>query len=164
MKQRGVTLIQMLSALAVAVLLTQLGVPAYARMTEDLHRAAAARDLAQTLRSARSHALLHGQNVLVHGVDSDWGKGWRVVLELNQQVLREQHLSRPLRIMANIGNQIRFSGLGVPMNKNNGMLFGRLEICEKTAATSLQRVVMASTGRIDLRTGKPEKDSLCAGN
>ena len=163
MKQRGVTLIQMLSALAVAMLLTQLGMPAYARMSDDLHRAAAARDLAQALRSARSHAILQSQPVLVQALDSDWGKGWRVLLEHNQQVLREQRLSRPLRIMANTGNQIRFSGLGVPMNKNNGMLFGRLEICEKTAATSHQRVVMASTGRIDLRTGKPEKGSLCAG-
>jgi len=159
-KQRGVTLIQMLSALAVAVLLTQLGMPAYARMTDDLHRAAAARDLAQALRSARSHALLLGQNVRVQGVESDWGKGWRVLLEHNEQVLREQRLSRPIRIMANTGDQIRFSALGVPLGKRGGTL----ELCEKNAATSFTQVVMASTGRIRLRTGEPEKVSLCAGH
>ncbi|WEK30442.1 MAG: GspH/FimT family pseudopilin [Candidatus Pseudomonas phytovorans] len=163
MKQRGVTLIQMLSALAVAVLLTQLGVPAYARMSDDLHRAAAARDLAQALRSARSHALLQGQNVLVQPLDSDWGKGWRVLLEHNQQVLREQRLSKPMRIMANTGDQVKFSALGVPLGRYNGMLFGRLELCERTAATSLHRVVMASSGRISLRTGEPDNQSLCAG-
>ncbi|MFF7064227.1 GspH/FimT family pseudopilin [Pseudomonas sp. NPDC008258] len=163
MKQRGVTLIQMLSALAVAVLLTQLGVPAYARMSDDLHRAAAARDLAQALRSARSHAILQSQPVLVQALDSDWGKGWRVLLEHNQQLLREQRLSKPMKILANTGDQVKFSASGVPLSKHNGMLSGRLELCEKTAATSLHRVVMASSGRISLRTGKPENRSLCAG-
>ena len=96
MKQRGVTLIQMLSALAVATLLTQIGLPAYARMSDDLQRAAVARDLAQALRSARSHALLQGQPVLVQALDGNWGNGWRVALEHNRQVLREQRLARPL--------------------------------------------------------------------
>lgn len=105
MRQRGVTLIQMLSALAVAVLLTQLGIPAYARMSDDLHRAAAARDLAQALRSARSHAVLQGQPVVVVALDGNWGNGWRAVLEHNQQVLREHRLSRPMYIAANTGGR-----------------------------------------------------------
>jgi len=162
-KQRGVTLIQMLSALAVAVLLTQLGMPAYAKLSDDLHRAAAARDLAQALRGARSHALLQSRPVLVQALDGNWGYGWRVALEHNQQTLREQRLARPLKIMANTGSQLKFSASGVPLGKGDGMLLGRLEICEKSATTSLHRVVIASSGRISLRTGEPENGSLCAG-
>lgn len=159
MRQRGVTLIQMLSALAMAVLLTQLGIPAYARMSDDLHRAAAARDLAQALRSARSHAVLQGQPVVVVALDGNWGNGWRAVLEHNQQVLREHRLSRPMYIAANTGGQVKFSAQGVPMQPNNAQLSGRLVVCEKT--NSPYHVVLASTGRVALRTGEPNHP-LCA--
>ncbi|AJQ49200.1 hypothetical protein D3C76_1188030 [compost metagenome] len=161
MKQRGVTLIQMLSALAVAVLLTQLGVPAYARMSDDLHRAAAARDLAQALRSARSHAMLQSQPVLVQALDGNWGKGWRVVLEHNQQLLREQRLSRPLKITSNRGEQFKFSALGVPMTLNNSWLGTTLEVCERSSASSRYQVVLASTGRVRL-LAEDRNNTRCA--
>ncbi|GLO15447.1 hypothetical protein PPUJ20028_40320 [Pseudomonas putida] len=161
MKQRGVTLIQMLSALAVAVLLTQLGVPAYARMSDDLHRAAAARDLAQALRSARSHAMLQSQPVLVQALDGNWGKGWRVMLEHNQQVLREQRLARPLKIASNKGEQFKFSAQGVPMNLNNGWLSVTLEVCERSSASSRHQVVMASSGRVNVLT-EDRNNNRCA--
>ncbi|WP_085674082.1 MULTISPECIES: GspH/FimT family pseudopilin [unclassified Pseudomonas] len=157
MRQRGVTLIQMMFALAMTALLTQLGMPAYARLSDDLHRAAAARDLAQALRSARSHAMLQSQPVQVQSLEKDWGKGWRVVLESNQQVLREHRLSRPLRIAANAGEQVRFSALGVPVGKGNNFKSATLAICD-----SQYHVVLASTGRISLRT-EDRKNPLCAG-
>ncbi|MCE7766247.1 type IV pili biogenesis protein FimT [Pseudomonas putida] len=162
MKQRGVTLIQMLSALAVAVLLTQLGVPAYARMSDDLHRAAAARDLAQALRSARSHAMLQSQPVLVQALDGNWGKGWRVMLEHNQQMLREQRLSRPLKITSNRGEQFKFSALGAPMTLGNSWLGATLEVCERSSASSRHQVVLASSGRVTLRT-EDRNNNRCNG-
>ncbi|AXM97765.1 GspH/FimT family pseudopilin [Pseudomonas plecoglossicida] len=162
MKQQGVTLIQMMFALGMAALLTQLGMPAYARLSDDLHRAAAARDLAQALRSARSHALLQGQPVLVQPLENDWGKGWRVLLERNQQVLREQRLSRSLKIVGNTRGDVKFSALGVPLRTGNQWTSATLKICEPTSATSQIQVVLASSGRVDLRTEK-KKDPLCAG-
>ena len=161
MKQRGVTLIQMLSALAIAVLLTQLGMPAYARISDDLHRAAAARDLAQALRSARSHAMLQSQPVLVQALDGNWGNGWRVVLEHNQQLLREQRLSRPLNITSNRGEQFKFSALGVPMTLNNSWLGTTLEVCERSSASSRYQVVLASTGRVRL-LAEDRNNTRCA--
>ena len=157
MKQQGVTLIQMMFALAMAAVLTQLGLPAYARLSENLHKAAVARDLAQTLRSARSHAVLQGQPVLVQSLEKDWGKGWRVMLEHNRQVLREQRLARPVNILANTGGEVRFSALGTPWNGFGG----RLELCENTVRPSHFQVVLASSGRIRLRTDE-RQDSLCA--
>jgi len=160
-KQQGVTLVQIMFVLAVAMLLTQLGMPAYARLSDDLQRAAVARDLAQALRSARSHAMLQGQAVLVQSLDNNWGNGWRVLLEHNQQLLREHRLSRPLHVKANTGSQVKFSALGVPLGRNNNLAGGRLEVCERASATSQHRVVLATSGRISLRTGEPES-SLCA--
>ncbi|MCE0969146.1 GspH/FimT family pseudopilin [Pseudomonas sp. NMI4491_12] len=161
MKQRGVTLIQMLSALAVTVLLTQLGMPAYARMSDDLHRAAAARDLAQALRSARSHAMLQSQPVLVQALDGNWGNGWQVMLEHNRQLLREQRLSRPLKITSNRGERFKFSALGVPMTLNNSWLGTTLEVCERSSASSRYQVVLASSGRVRL-LAEDQNNTRCA--
>ena len=92
MKQQGVTLLQMMSALAVAGLLTQIGVSAYGQLSEQLNQAATARELAQALRDARNQALLRQRAVVVQPMEEDWGKGWRVLLEHNDLLLRE-HLS-----------------------------------------------------------------------
>ena len=157
MKQRGVTLIQMMFAMATAALLIQLGMPAYARLSDDLHRAAAARDLAHALRSARSHAMLQRQPVMVQPLENDWGKGWRVMLESNHQLLREHRLARPLIIASNTGEQVRFSALGVPLGPTNNFTGATLEICG-----SQYHVVLASAGRISLRT-EDRENPLCAG-
>ncbi|BBH44173.1 GspH/FimT family protein [Pseudomonas sp. KU43P] len=157
MKQQGVTLIQMMFTLGLAALLTQLGMPAYAKLSDNLHRSAAARDLAHALRSARSHAMLQSQPVLVQPLENDWGKGWRVMLESNHQLLREHRLARPMKIASNIGEQVRFSALGIPLTYANTFQSGTLEICD-----SHYHVVLAKTGRISLRTGE-RKNPLCAG-
>jgi type IV fimbrial biogenesis protein FimT len=144
-------------ALPVAALLTQLGIPAYANLSADLHRATVARDLAQALRTARSHAVLQSQPVRVQPLENDWGKGWRVLLEHNQQVLREQRLSRPIRIAENTGGQVRFSAVGMPL----GLFGATLEICERSATASRYSVIVSSAGRIRLSVDGTEK-SLCA--
>lgn len=151
----------MMTAMAVAILLTQLGMPAYARLSGDLHRAAAARDLAQTLRSARSHALLQSQPVLVQALDGNWGNGWRVVLEHNQQMVREQRLARPLEITSNRGEQFKFSAQGVPMMPSNSWLGVTLEVCERSSANSRYQVVMASTGRVNV-LAEDRNNTRCA--
>ena len=158
MRQRGVTLIQMMFALAMAALLTQLGMPAYARLSNDLHRAAAARDLAQALRSARSHAMLQSQPVIVRPLENDWGKGWLVQLEHNQQTLREHRLARSMRIIENTNGQVKFSALGMPV----GQFGATLEVCETSPASDKYQVVISSEGRVDLRTVKVA-NPLCAG-
>jgi len=148
----------MMFALAMAALLTQLGMPAYARLSNDLHRAAAARDLAQALRSARSHAMLQSQPVIVRPLENDWGKGWLVQLEHNQQTLREHRLARSMRIIENTNGQVKFSALGMPV----GQFGATLEVCETSPASDKYQVVISSEGRVDLRTVKVA-NPLCAG-
>jgi len=148
----------MMFALALAALLTQLGMPAYARLSDDLQGAAAARDLAQALRSARSHAMLQSRAVLVRPLQSDWGKGWVVQLEHNQQVLREYRLARPLRIVENTRGQVKFSALGMPV----GRFGATLGVCGGYSASSKYQVVISSAGKVDLRTDE-KTDPLCAG-
>ncbi|MDF0729160.1 GspH/FimT family pseudopilin [Pseudomonas entomophila] len=156
MRQQGATLIQMMIALSVVGLLVRLGAPSYASLSEDLHLAAAARDLAQTLRSARSHASLQHAAVRVQPLQEDWGVGWRVLLEHDGQVLREQRLVRRVRIVANLG-EVRFSGLGVPQHRSGAFFGGTLAFCKGLSGLSSQHVVVAPSGRVSLRTGASDQ-------
>jgi len=151
----------MMCALALASLLAQVGLPAYDNLSDDLHQAAAARSLAQTLRSARSHAVLQQQAVKVQTLEGDWGMGWRTLLAHNGQLLHEQRLARRLKVASNVDNEVKFSGLGVPLRGNRGFLGATLEVCPRSEQMSRYWVVLAPSGRIDLRTGT-RKPSRCA--
>ncbi|MDZ3993884.1 GspH/FimT family pseudopilin [Pseudomonas sp. Teo4] len=159
MRQQGATLIQMMCALAIAAVLTQLGMPAYVNMTDDLHRAAAARDLMQGLRSARSHALLQSRVVAIQPLDNDWGAGWRIVLDENQQVLQEHRLARPLRIAASTGREVKFSEVGIPQGRNASLLGITLEVCKRVAQSTPYQVIVATSGRVRLDTNEPTQPS-----
>ncbi|EST16892.1 type II transport GspH family protein [Pseudomonas putida S610] len=162
MKQKGVTLIQTVSALAVLAVLTQLGAPAYVKLSDDVHRAAVTRDLAQTLRSARGHAMLLGEAVRVQALDDAWGNGWRVTLEQDSRVLREHRLRRPLEIAANLGATMTFTPMGLPVNPAGNWLAATFEVCTRSAGTSEHQVVMASSGRV--RVANEIRDNRrCAG-
>lgn len=159
MRQHGVTLIQMMLALGLVGVLTQLAIPAYVNLSDDLHQASVARELAQALRAARSQAMLHQQEVQVVQLQENWGAGWQVMMA--QAVLLERHFERPLRIAAN-ASHIRFSGQGVPRQGNGSFLGATLEVCNRPEGAGPLRVVLAPSGRVSLRTdmaGKP----LCAG-
>ena len=151
----------MMCALALISLLAQVGLPAYANLSHDLHQAAAARYLAQALRSARSHAVLQQQAVQVQALEG-LGSGLAYTLAHNGQLLHEQRLARRLEIASNVDNEVTFSGLGVPLRGNRGFLGATLEICPRTEQTSRYWVVLAPSGRVDLRTGTRDS-SRCAG-
>lgn len=159
MRQQGVTLLQMMSALAVAGLLTQLGVAAYGTLSEELNQAATARELAQALRDARNQALLRQRAVLVQPLEEDWGKGWRVLLEHNGLLLREHRLAKPARIVTSSGRTVRFSGRGAPLGDGFGGI--TLALCQRGGAGGEQRVVLSPSGRVRLLSGESRR---CAGD
>ncbi|TLP59972.1 type IV pili biogenesis protein FimT [Pseudomonas mosselii] len=158
MRQQGVTLIQMMFALGVAGLLTQLSVTAYKAMSDDLHQANVARSLALALREARNQATLRHQATLVRPLRGDWGQGWRISLEDGEQLLREYRPARPVRIIASSRRVVRFSARGAPLGAGFGAV--TLFICERNPPLSQHRVVLSSSGRVSLRS---TQTNGCAG-
>ncbi|MDZ5603276.1 GspH/FimT family protein [Pseudomonas sp. RP23018S] len=159
MKQHGATLIQVLLALALVGVLTQLGVPAYTGIRTDLHLAATARELAQALRYARNQAVLLEQPVQVRAINQDWSHGWHVLGE--EQLLREHRPGQPLKIVSNGGSQVTFSALGVPLGRGAALYAATLHVCPQGQAVSAHQVVIASRGRISLRT-QAQPEPRCA--
>lgn len=161
MKQQGATLIQMMLALALVGVLTQLAAPAYTAIRHDLHLDSAARELAQALRYARNHAALLGQSVQVTALEGDWSNGWQIGLATPQQVLRERRLTGGLKIVSNGGTRVTFSALGVPLGPGASLYAATLSVCQQRRAIRAHQVVIASSGRVDLRT-EPQAEPRCA--
>lgn len=164
MRQQGVTLIQMMFALGLLGLLTQLGVPAYTNMSEGLQRQTTASDLAAALRTARSEALLRNGVVRLQAIDADWSNGWRMLLEQDSPLLLHEWRSNGRTVI--VGNQpltryIRFNGLGVPLLESGGLQIGTLFICQRPELLSHYQVVLSRSGRVSLRNDLTEQ-ALCA--
>ncbi|WP_259679193.1 GspH/FimT family protein [Pseudomonas vranovensis] len=150
-------------ALALVGMLTHISLPAYNTMSSGLQQHAAAQDLAQALRTARSEALLRNQVVRLQALEDNWSNGWRMVVEQDDlQLLYEQRLERA-SIVGNqpVARQVRFSGLGVPLHAGGAFQAGTLFICQRPEPFSQYRVVLAHTGRVSLRE-EPGEQPLCA--
>lgn len=163
MKQRGVTLIQLLFGLALVALLTQLATASYSAMSNDLQRQAAAKQLAQALRTTRNEALLRNEVVTLQAREDGWGSGWRIVLDRGEApLLREYSASGRVTILGNqpVARQVRFSGLGVPLREGSAFLAGSLQICSEPGEKKLYQIVLSRTGRVSLRHEQPVK-RLC---
>ncbi|TDF80275.1 type II secretion system protein [Pseudomonas sp. H9] len=134
-------------------------------MSDGLLRQAAANDLAQALRSARSEALLRNSTVRLEALESDWSNGWRMLLEDDDgpQLLLEWRTNGRTVIVGNrpVSRQVTFSGLGVAVLEAGGFQAGTLHVCQRPEALSHYQVVLSRSGRISLRDALFEQP-LCA--
>ncbi|AKS06459.1 GspH/FimT family pseudopilin [Pseudomonas trivialis] len=170
MQQRGFTLIELLLGLIVSSILANLAVPSFKSLLESQQRHSAAQSLAGGLRYARTEAVARNRAVVIHALDEDWSRGWRVIvdesgrghLDDENPVLLEHQDSGKVPIVGNgpLKNQVRFSGLGEPIFSGGGFRAGTVHVCASDQAQSLYQVVLAPSGRISLRSD-PAEQALC---
>ena len=172
MTQRGFTLIELLLGLILSGILAQLAVPSFKGLLESQQRHSAAQSLVGGLRYARSEAIARNRAVVIHALDDDWSRGWRVIVDLNGRghldddnpVLLEHQDNGRVPIVGNgpVRSQVRFSGLGEPVFSGGGFRAGTVHVCGKDQAQSLYQIVLAPSGRVSLRNDKTEQ-ALCRG-
>ena len=171
MHQRGMSLIQLLLALTIVAIAARFSSPVYSALTENQRHQVAAEQLASSLRSARTEALLRHQSVVVYALEGDWSRGWRTILDLNGQshldksnpVLSETQVSGRIPIAGNtpVKNHVRFNPLGEPLLSGGAFQAGTLHVCQARTAQSHFQVVLAKSGRISLRSDQAAQ-ALCA--
>lgn len=169
MREQGFSLIELLMGLAIVGIVLQLVSPAFAALTESNYQEEAAKSLVSGLRSARSEAISRGEAVVIHGIDDDWSQGWRIILDVSGKghedpgnpLLIERRSGMGVAIFGNrnVKTAIRFGPLGEPVS--GGFQAGTLHVCAAREAHSQHQVVLASNGRISLRSDKTAQ-ALCA--
>ncbi|WP_207267121.1 GspH/FimT family pseudopilin [Pseudomonas sp. GW101-3H06] len=170
MRQHGFSLIELLMGLTIVGIVLHLVSPAFAAVRESNFREDAARSLVSGMRSARNEAISRGQTVVIHGINGDWGQGWRIILDVSGKgyeddsnpmlIERRNGSSMPVFGNRNVRTSVRFGHQGELVN--GGFQAGTLHICATREPVSLHQVVLASSGRISLRSKKTEQ-ALCVG-
>lgn len=147
--QTGFGLIELLLGLVLIGILASLALPAFVELIATQQRREAAVQLAHSLRSARTEALLRSQAVWVEAIADDWSQGWRIHLGDDgdeQSLLVERARNGKPRIVGNtkVRNRVGFNAQGAPLQIGNGTLF----MCLRDQARSHYQVIVAGNGRV----------------
>jgi type IV fimbrial biogenesis protein FimT len=162
-KSGGVTLIELLTVLAILTILLGVGVPSFQSLLQSQRLTTTTNGLFATVNLARSEAIQRGARVdLVPGGDgSDWKNGWVVFIDENadhkvndqEKIVFTQGAVPPgIEITSNFsGNDIAYTGTG--RSNANGSLF--LE----QGVQSRRTVTINLLGRA--RVCNPDTDDTC---
>ncbi|WJK09086.1 GspH/FimT family pseudopilin [Pseudomonas fluorescens] len=170
MPQQGFSLVELLMGLAIGAIVLLLVSPALADFTESNRRQLAAQSLLDGIRNARTMAITRNQSVVIHGINGDWGQGWRIILDISGKgaedadnpLLIELASDGRIPIVGNwlVSRYIRFSSLGQPLVPDRKFQAGTLHLCSAREPVSQLQVVLAATGRVRLASQKAEQ-ALC---
>jgi type IV fimbrial biogenesis protein FimT len=164
---RGASLVEVLTAIAVSLLLLSLGMP---RMQEVLHSVmltAASNDLLSDLHAARSEALRRNRRVSLcktadgaqcagHG---GWEQGWIIFHDENRNgtidageevIRRHEALDSQLRLTGNqpLAKYISYNPLGASKLTGGGFQAGTMTLCRLSPdATPGRLVIVNALGR-----------------
>lgn len=89
-RNRGFTLIEVITVLSVIAVLTTLAVPSFSRLIANQRDKAIASELYVALNKTRSEALTRNLNVTLSAKGADWASGWTIVSPTNAAVVLEE--------------------------------------------------------------------------
>lgn len=164
---RGVTLIELMTVMAVLAVLMGLGSAAFNRMLETTRLRTLSNDLLDDLRLARSEAILRGQRVVMCAAytadacsgEPGWHQGWLLFQDSNNNGWRE--LSEPVlrfrptlpagwTIASNspVARYVSYDALGATRMTGGAFQAGTFTICRsRTSNAQARRVIINSIGR-----------------
>ena len=172
---RGFTLTELLITLAIAGILATLGAPAMGNLLTHTRDADAAAAVANTLRHARSVAVMRGARVLVcpsrDGTrctpDAEWQHGWLVAADADRDgqpdagqppIAVRQALSGGTRVVTSTGRRtLAFQPSGSAGGSNV-----TFTVCH-TASQAGQSIIVANSGRVRVAPAGPEHLQQCLG-
>ncbi|MGE8349055.1 MAG: GspH/FimT family protein [Pseudomonas protegens] len=172
MHEKGFSLIELMTALALLALLLPLSTAALSELLRTNRQQDAAQTLASGLRNARAAAILYQRTALIHSLNDDWSQGWRVILDVSGKgredpknpLLIERQSGGQVLIVGNrpVQHFVRFSAQGNPLLPSGAFQAGTLHICQTDQEYSRHQVVLSRSGRVSLRSETAEQ-ALCAG-
>ncbi|MWV11767.1 prepilin-type N-terminal cleavage/methylation domain-containing protein [Pseudomonas sp. R-28-1W-6] len=158
MRPHGFTLIELLTALAITATLSFLVVPATSALIAKQRLNAGLGNFTNSLKYARTYAVLHQTGVTLLAQQSDWGAGWTVFEDPNsnaiqddgEHVLLSREPSETLIISGNtsIASYVHFNMYGEPQLSSGGFQAGTLIFCSPASPDTHHKLIMAKTGRV----------------
>ena len=98
-RQCGFTLMELIITLAIAAIVLAIGVPSFQGMMRNNRAAAYTNEFVGALNLARSEAIKRGQRVALVPVSvGDWGQGWTVFVDVNDNGSFDDGAANVLRV------------------------------------------------------------------
>ena len=166
--QDGVSLLEVLVVLALAITFQAVAAPAMGKLTDSFRLTASANSLFTGLQLARSEAIARNSRVVLCKSPTGeqcvstggWHEGWMVFNDVNNNasrdpgeelLLREQPSSSPLRLTGNstVANYVSYTGLGMARHTSGAFQAGTFTVCvPSTAPSEARQLVLSNTGRV----------------
>ena len=164
-RQAGLTLIEVVVALAVLAVVTTLAVPAWSHWIARQELANRAQALSTALTRTRTEAIKRGHRVNVcKSIDAatcadegDWTRGWIVHGDYRAEgrppegeppIASDQPVVAPITVDGNgpVDDYVSFTPLGEPRRLSGALQMGTFTVC-RPGHEAIQ-VVLAATGRV----------------
>jgi len=154
-KQQGLTLIELMVTLAVAIILVTVGMPMFTGMAANNRAAAQTNDLVSALKLARSEAVKRSEIVVARRAGAAWTDGWLVFvdddgndsLDSGEDVLRNWEALAGASVGSGGADFVSFAATG----ENNGPQVD-FELDQADATGSSRRCVsVTATGQVRMK-------------
>jgi len=169
---KGMTLVELLTTLAVAMLLLGVALPSFKHLVAEHRRVSTVNDLVSAATLARHTAITHRRTVLLCAshdgeyCSDDWHAGWMVFLEPRGWQVADavaesdliHHHPPPHHSIMLIGNRDRFRFRPDRRRSTNGTWV----VCRRDRGAKGSAVVVAPTGRVRSTRDTPAwSDAAC---
>ncbi|MEH6798361.1 MAG: GspH/FimT family protein [Halopseudomonas sabulinigri] len=164
MQQKGLTLMELLTTLALVTILISIGLPSFARLA-DSHRLDVAKEqLARSIQQTREEAVRRNQPVTMAPIDGDWNQGWQVFLDNNgnakydeiEELLSQDFAAQVQHIHGSgaLASYLRYNGMGESELLHGGFLAGTLRLCPNKTDSEGRLLVINRVGRLRMDKGE----------
>lgn len=157
-KQQGLTLIELMVTLAVAIILVSVGIPLFSGIAANNRATTDTNALVTSMKLARSEAVKRAATVVSRSSGTSWDNGWLVFLDDNtngaadsgEEVLRRWEAPKGGSVVASGSVEfVSFNATG----ENNGAQVGiELDPASAGATVSSKRcVTVTTTGQVRMK-------------
>lgn len=170
-RQTGITLIELLAALAVIGVLAAIALPGWEHATTRARLVATQSHLYESLVGASRHAIITGNTVTIcpssTGTaceDGNWGAGWIVFSDFDHNRDRsrdepviQHHSPTQIKVSASSGRQrVVFQRNGTSPGSN-----ATFTLCGVSRHSPARAVILANSGRVRQEPASPQATASC---
>jgi len=158
--QHGVTLIELVTALAVALITLSLTAPDFTSFIRQIRISSATNDLHNAIMLARTEAVSRNTTVDLVALNDDWKNGWIISSSDKKQILVHEALHSDFKIEARFGDglqHIAYNGTGHSVRADTSATqYGHIKL---SLGAHSRIIIINFLGRT--RICNPSRDKYC---